>query len=74
MTEQLKPCPFTHCGNTDIKLRDRQQTYFGVSQWAAYCFQCAAWGPVAPTPDEAARLWNSRVVDKALDRNSHSGV
>lgn len=52
----LQRCPF--CGSADVEVSDSQEN-FGLPFWIR-CNACAALGPSAATPYDAARLWNER--------------
>lgn len=55
--EELLPCPF--CGDEDeLTFGHDVRTDIG----AVYCIHCGAEGPSASSQEEAARLWNRRIV------------
>lgn len=54
MTEKLEPCPF--CGRSGQLVGDRLVSWVRCSPGG----KCGAEGPIAPTREEAVRLWNRR--------------
>ena len=69
MTEEaLEACPF--CGNADVRFDD------DLGSVSVECNDVDCWGsgPIAETPEEAARLWNTRTAlagEGAADEIAH---
>lgn len=66
---ELKPCPF--CGGTDsaenatqtaaVHLTDFRSA-IGTRAFKVECIVCSVYGPSAPTPTSAIKLWNCRAA------------
>jgi Lar family restriction alleviation protein len=58
-SDKLLPCPF--CGGSTITIREVLYNNFGVE-----CIDCVAFGPAHGTPEDAARVWNTRPRHETL--------